>query len=183
MKRKSLVVLTIMMVFCIFGVADAVNPVKLIINGKEVTGNTSAQIINNSVMVPLRLVADNLDAKTAWNPATHTVTITSNHNQPRLLKVDGEQTTWPYWYEKEKLYLEYRNAVELIREANYSPQHAITYFPKSGTLAFDNKRLEMPLETRDGFKVISINYLRALDYLDYEFDPDQGNMIIISRNL
>lgn len=154
--------------------------VKLVINGKEVVCDTPAQIVNNRTLVPLRVVAENLGAEVKWSETDRTVIITTKTQETpfQLLKLNGEQTTWPYWYEDGQLYMEYRNVVELVREARPG-LHSISFFPQSNTLSLDNRKLQMQVIEKGQFKVVAVDYLRYLDYLDYEFFPEEGNIIVL----
>ena len=51
--------------------------VKLIIDGKEITPDVPAIIMDGRTLVPVRIVSETLGAEVAWDPSTYTVTITS----------------------------------------------------------------------------------------------------------
>ena len=58
----------------------ASQPIKLIINGKEVACDVAPQIINGRTMVPARFVADALGAAVAWDENNNAVIINSSSN-------------------------------------------------------------------------------------------------------
>ena len=45
----------------------------------------------------------------------------------------------PYWVRDGKLYLERRNAIQLIREGLRHPEHSIAYFSGDRTLVINGK--------------------------------------------
>ncbi len=60
----------------------AAGTIKLIVNGKEVIPNVPPQIINGTVMVPVRFVSEALGAKVEWDSTRNAVIITSQ--QPAI---------------------------------------------------------------------------------------------------
>jgi len=50
--------------------------VKLIIDGKEITPDVPAIIMDGRTLVPVRIVSETLGAEVGWDPSTYTVTIT-----------------------------------------------------------------------------------------------------------
>ena len=76
MKRRLGFALLFILLFAVAGVAYSSAPITLLVNGKTITTDVAPQIINGRVMVPIRAVAEALDADVAWSPATNTVSIT-----------------------------------------------------------------------------------------------------------
>jgi hypothetical protein len=76
--RKTIVLLLCLVVVlaCAF-VVYAENPIKIIVNGKEIHPDVPAQTINGRVLVPARFVAEALGATVSWDAATNSVIITS----------------------------------------------------------------------------------------------------------
>lgn len=67
MKKKWLVVIGVILTVSIFAtVAFAGNPIKLIINGRELKPDVPPQLINGRTMVPVRWVAEALGADVEW---------------------------------------------------------------------------------------------------------------------
>lgn len=56
------------------------NPIKLIIDGKEIETDVPPQIINGRTMVPVRVVAENLGCAVKWDKQNNTVIITSKNH-------------------------------------------------------------------------------------------------------
>lgn len=52
-------------------------PVTLVINGQTISAQPAPMIVGNRVMVPLRVIAENLDARVNWQESTRTVSITT----------------------------------------------------------------------------------------------------------
>ena len=57
--------------------AFVASPIKLIINGQEITCDTPPQNINGRVLVPARYVAEALGATVTWDSGKNAVVITS----------------------------------------------------------------------------------------------------------
>ncbi len=55
------------------------------INGLEKVNDTAPVIINNRTMVPLRFIAENLDAKVEWEAETRTVTVNQDGKRLKLV--------------------------------------------------------------------------------------------------
>jgi hypothetical protein len=60
------------------------NGIKVFINGKSLGSDTSAFIINNRTMIPLRVVAEKFGAEVKWNQDNFTVDIYKNNKTIRL---------------------------------------------------------------------------------------------------
>jgi 3-phosphoshikimate 1-carboxyvinyltransferase len=68
LKVKSWLIVTLVLILVMgTGTALALEPIRIIVNGQEVVGDTPAQIINGRTMVPIRLVAEALDADVRWD--------------------------------------------------------------------------------------------------------------------
>lgn len=63
----------------------AESPIRLIINGKEITCDVMPQMVNGRVLVPARFVAEPLGASVNWDSQQNAVIINSNltNNQPQ----------------------------------------------------------------------------------------------------
>ena len=59
------------------------------VNGEEKTLNLAPQIKNNTTMVPIRFVSENLNCDVNWNKETQTVTVTSKVKLEDTVKEDG----------------------------------------------------------------------------------------------
>ncbi|HQE25789.1 MAG TPA: copper amine oxidase N-terminal domain-containing protein [Candidatus Atribacteria bacterium] len=68
-------VVTLMIVFSTPRVTLANQSINLSVNGQEITPDAAPQIINGRVMVPVRWVAEALEAKVHWSEETKTVEI------------------------------------------------------------------------------------------------------------
>lgn len=55
----------------------AEQPIKLIVNGKEIQSDVPPQVINGRTMVPARFLAEALGAKAEWDAANNAVIVTS----------------------------------------------------------------------------------------------------------
>jgi len=177
LKRRLGFALLFILLFAVAGVAYASAPITLLVNGKTITTDVAPQIINGRVMVPIRAVAEALDADVAWNPATNTVSITKEM-PPKLLRLNGEQTTWPYWYEDNKLYMERRNCIELLRTRYASPWYSVSIL--GDTLSINNRSYYIPdIKKKDEFVLIPLDEIAFQGILKFDWDPETGNLSII----
>ncbi|MGE5423652.1 MAG: stalk domain-containing protein [Ignavibacteriales bacterium] len=182
MRRLWVCLLMVALVLCI-GISDlyADNTYTVIVNGKQVDCNGYIQVVKGRLVVPLRSISEALEATVNWDQANKRVVITSKEDTSlKLMKVNGEQTTWPYWYENGRLYMEYRNALELIRMTHPAPHYVIAYNKGSSTVVINNLDLEVPYLTRDGFRVISVDFLKNKTIVNYEWDAESGNLTLVS---
>jgi hypothetical protein len=74
-KKWLLVVGAVMLVAILATAAFAANPVKLIVNCREIKPDVAPQIINGRTMVPVSWVAEALGAKVKWEAETRSVVI------------------------------------------------------------------------------------------------------------
>lgn len=76
MKNKFIAI-TVMLLLSVSIISSvyAATPIKLLIGGQEITTDVLPQIINDRVLVPIRVISENLDAKVEWNDKTRTVTV------------------------------------------------------------------------------------------------------------
>lgn len=158
--------------------------VKIIFNGRDLKSDTPAQIIDGRTMVPLRAVAESLGADVKWDGEKKIVyinKITSETSNWHLLKLNGEPTTWPYWIRDGKLYLEYRNAVQLVREGNRAPLHSVSFFPHSNTLYVDDLGYPLTLNQEGSYQIVSIDYFRDLGIVNFKWDAASENLVLIYR--
>lgn len=120
MAKKYAIIPAFLIILLFSGIAYALSPITIYVNGKEVKSDVPAYINQGRTMVPIRFVSEALGAKVDWDAKTRSVIITTAEAAALpLLKLNGEQTTWPYWYEDGKLYMEYRNTLQILRE--YAP--------------------------------------------------------------
>ena len=185
MYRKSVIVISaLLFVFAIGGVWQAATPVMIVFDGYELKTEVPAQIIDGRTMVPLRVIAETLGAQVEWDANNYCVIIESPPSATaewRFVSLNGEPTTWPYWVKDGKLYMEYRNAIQLVREGNRAPLHSVTYFHHSNTLYVDDLRYPLSLNTQDGLQIVSIDYFRDLGIVNFHWDEQAENIQLIYR--
>ena len=183
MLKKRVLPLVVLLIICsVVGIGYtgyAEETVKILVNGKEITSDVPAQIIDGRTMVPVRYVAEALGAKVDWVSNFNRVTITTGPQRSyNLLKVNGEQTTWPYWYEDGHLYLEYRNAIELLRICHSTL--SISYSTANNILIMNNASYSVPCVTKDDFKAISVTFLSYnRNLINCDFDPSTENLTLL----
>ena len=192
MKRKTVIMVAMTVVVCLIAsIALAADPIKLVVNGKEVQCDTPPQIVNDRTLVPIRAAAEALEAEVNWDGDTKTVFITSatkavepvkptkpekDPEELRFIKLDGDQTAWPYWYENDQLYVEWRAAVHLARMSTPFSYYNVNYYPDSQRMVRNNKFNEVRYIMKGDFKVISLNKLQEEQFVNFEFDPETENL-------
>lgn len=79
------------------GIALAASPIKLVVNGQEITSDVPPQTINGRTMVPARPLAEALGAKVEWDAKTNAVVVTNNNAPTKnSASVDLVNTLKPY---------------------------------------------------------------------------------------
>ncbi|MFZ5898404.1 MAG: copper amine oxidase N-terminal domain-containing protein [Bacillota bacterium] len=84
--------------------------VKVLVNGKEVTGDVPAIVLDGRALVPLRLVAESLNADVVYDPVNRTVSIKKAEEKP-----SGDR---PYQYEDEVTVGDLRVKIHSLSYAN-----------------------------------------------------------------
>jgi hypothetical protein len=80
MKKRVAIIGLIALTFALAAAAAfASDPVKLYVNGQEMELNVLPQIVNGRVMVPVRWIAEALDAEVKWDKKTNSVLINKNY--------------------------------------------------------------------------------------------------------
>jgi hypothetical protein len=180
MRRKSVFILALLLLVTMFVfTVNAAQPTLIYVNGELIEPDVPAQIIDDRLMVPVRFIAESLGAEVEYDGVKNTVTISApeDSNSYNLIKLNGERTTWPYWIEGDKLYLEQRNCIEMLRSV-YKPQwHNVNIF-SDGTVSIDHKNIKVDTKQIDGFTAIYINDLKRLKIIDYDWDIQTGNIVL-----
>jgi hypothetical protein len=190
MRQLLSAIAVLVALFCLTAAAVyAEDAIKIFVNGKEIGSDVPPQIVEGRTLVPLRTVAEALGAQVEWDQNTRSVIITEEApagDAPKLLKVDGEQTPWPYWYENGNLYLEYHNLIELLR-MKYS-NYVISYSKNNNYLTlsstvYSNTFDSIPVVKRGDYYTLSATYLyTARNLIQFEFDPETGNLRLLSSS-
>lgn len=63
--------------FASAGLGLAAQPIRLVVNGREVKTDVPPQVVNGRVLVPLRFIAEALGAEVGWDDKTRTVIVRS----------------------------------------------------------------------------------------------------------
>lgn len=98
MKRCSVCLVIGLLLGLLVGVATfavADSPIKLIVNGQEITCDTPPQVINGRTMVSARYVAEALGATVAWDADKNAVVVTGKDYTPQQVsdnKIEDAQT-------------------------------------------------------------------------------------------
>lgn len=183
-RRWGVIIAGLIITLMMAGSLSAVPQVKLIMNGQEIMSDVPAQIIGGRTMVPLRLITETMGGEVEWDEKNYTVTIKPNKPEAaewNLISLNGEPTTWPYWIRDGKLYLEYRNAIQLVREGNRAPLHSVAYFPHSNTLYVDDLSYPLSFNKEGNYQIVSIDYFRDLGIVNFHWDAQKENIQLIYR--
>jgi hypothetical protein len=181
LKRRVIAVLLCMALLTAIGsMVYANQPIKIIVNGQEVKNEPAAIIMDNRTMVPLRTVSEALGAKVEWDDKNRTVRVNVEKELPRV-KINGEPTTWPYWIKEGKLYLERRNAIQLVHEGLRHPNHSIAYFPGDSTLSINGKSIPLAATWEGQYQIVNVEYLRDLGIVNFAWDEQDENIMILPR--
>ncbi|MGB9661278.1 MAG: copper amine oxidase N-terminal domain-containing protein [Moorellaceae bacterium] len=89
MSKKWLMILGVLLLVTSVSVAAfAAEPIKLVVNGKEIKPDVPLQMINNRVMAPVRWIAEVLGCAVDWNEETGTVSIFAPSQSGCKLRVE-----------------------------------------------------------------------------------------------
>jgi len=84
MKKTSIIILTLILIFSISALSTASsNQIKLIINGVKTNSDVSPQMIEGRVLVPIRIVSESLNMNVRWDESDRTVHITIPQSELR----------------------------------------------------------------------------------------------------
>ncbi|MFZ5642941.1 MAG: copper amine oxidase N-terminal domain-containing protein [Bacillota bacterium] len=180
-KKIAVIACIITLIAALAGVALAGETIKIFINGKEIKSDVPAQIISGRTMVPVRFVSEALGAEVKWEETSQSVLITTQKSKNlNLLTVDGEKTTWPYWYESGNLYMEYRNVLELLRFINSHSNNNPRFYKATGNLYLGDKVITVNTSEKNGFTAINVSFLKDNHrLLNYDFNPETGEMKVL----
>lgn len=134
-------------------IAFASQPIKLIINGREIQCDVPPQNINGRVLVPARFVAEPLGASVEWDGAKKIVKISSQKKQ----SVDSSQTNneikilKDYYIQSDEPCIEYQEIVYIelltgINHFNISVED-VFYNQSKKTLTFYGRNIYNVAET------------------------------------
>lgn len=84
MKKKltAFIVVIVLLAFC--SVSGANQSLNLYINGSLVNSSTPPMVLNNTTMVPIRVVAENLNCDVSWSNGTVTINNKTSANYPTI---------------------------------------------------------------------------------------------------
>jgi hypothetical protein len=176
-KKYVSILLLVLIALSFAWIADAAPPVSVYVNGIPVKSDVQPYIERGRTMVALRFVAEALGARVDWDATTYSVYITEEKQSQPVLKLNGELTTWPYWYEEDKLFLEYRDTLSLLKEYN---SLTMVYYDKAGhEIYINNRHHTIYYKEKEDYTVLSLNQLRDFGEIKFNFDPASGNLTLI----
>lgn len=176
MKKFTVCLLLLSLCILMGSSALAQQNIKILINGKVMQPEIPVQIVEGSVMVPLRFVAEALKAEVNWNEQKSTVEITNNIPDYKLMKLNGKQTTWPYWEENGEVYMEVHNYVELMR-LYYSNHYSVSL--GNTHIMLNQKSFRYSSVIRGDFETVSMQKMWDRgDLVPFVWDSAQGNLVV-----
>jgi len=176
--KKVLVFLVIGLFILIGTDLYAEQPIRLLVNGNEIFSDPQPTIINDRVMVPLRWISEALDAEVIWDETSRTVAVTSKP-EPHFVRINGQLTTWPYWIKDGLVYMEYRNAIQLVREGYKHPEHQVVYFPSDGSLYVNTRKIPLAMHKEGEYNLVNISYLIDMGVVKFDWDSQSANFVSI----
>ncbi len=194
MKRivASLCLLLFMAFFIPIGV-KAAEPVSLVIQGLKVEPDVPPVIHNQRTMVPVRVVAEGLNAIVEWDQKTKTATITKENREIQLqlnnpvASIDGENVELdaPPFLQNNRMLLPMRFVGEALGitvgwESNTRTVYA--NHPFSVEANGEDVTGKVKGYVMDGQYYISVQDIARLIYLDYEWDQEQKKMVIKKKD-
>ena len=100
MIKKTIIVIAAVFIFLVFapfagGEVHAAMPIRLVVNGRDITNLSAPVLDNNRTLVPVRFVSEELGAKVEWDNLNKAVIIEKGGNKivlvigSRILKLSG----------------------------------------------------------------------------------------------
>ncbi|AEG61879.1 copper amine oxidase N-terminal domain-containing protein [Desulforamulus ruminis] len=176
MKKLTIILLILCFSFSFGRQGFAQQNIEIRINGSVTDPTTPARIIERHVMVPLRFIAESLNAEVNWNDLNPTVEIISNTPDYKLMKLNGKQTTWPYWEQDGQVYMEVHNYIDLMRRY-YSNYYSIGL--GSSHISFNNRNFKYTPIKRGEFSTVSLQILwERGDFVPFIWDSKNGNLLV-----
>ena len=116
MKKTSIIILTLILIFSISALSTASsNQIKLIINGVKTNSDVSPQMIEGRVLVPIRIVSESLNMNVRWDESTNTVHVGTPQSELRT------------YNSKEDFINELSVAVQCLREIEFNLSEAFIH--------------------------------------------------------
>lgn len=91
----------------------SVDTKKAFVDGKEISSDVSAEIVNDRVMVPLRFISEIFDAEVSWNQEKKQITVNTNNDDEYIVldvKENPDENTKVYTYEEALLAAQNKNS-------------------------------------------------------------------------
>lgn len=159
MKRKynmlntKMKMVMVLMILCIFGQGCsqqslATRPIKLIVDGKDITSSSMPILQNDRTLVPVRFVAEELGAIVTWNDKDRTIKI-ERDSSTILLRIDSYLVQ--HKDEKEKYFLSDVSPI-IINERTYVPLRLVS------------NALGIGIDWEESNKTISMDSTKMSDY-------------------
>ncbi len=183
MKQQHVAIIVISLIMLVLPLSTkADESIRVMIDGNYVTLNNQPQVINNSVYLPLRDLAEILGADVQWIEESKTAAIIkpTAPTEPTLptIVLNGESTTWPYWYEDEQLYMEYHDAVAMMGYCTTSRVTVIKYYTSTNRFIFNDTSIDLGYKMHGDYKTINVSSIdRNINSISFTFDPATSSVI------
>lgn len=179
MKKGIVFLLLAALIISAASLAYAAQPIKILVNGVDIVSDPQPQVIGGTTFVPLRVIADALEADVSYDSKNRTAIInTKKTGSYRLLTVNGVKTTWPYWTEGNEVYMEYHNVRELIAMAGNYNANNVAAFIDSGKLSYQGRLISITYKTQGPFTVIPLSTLKTEKVIDYSWDSAKESLTL-----
>ncbi|MGB9886891.1 MAG: copper amine oxidase N-terminal domain-containing protein [Moorellales bacterium] len=135
--KKILIVLLCLVSLVLTSIALASEQVTLVVNARQLFPDVPPQIIGGRVMVPIRIVAENLGAEVAWDSTNQVVWITT----PPPPEPYATLETLPYYRDYVKATLDrWTNPIEIVGPEDFQREvkEALTLLEKKAPKVYLN---------------------------------------------
>jgi len=172
MKKMTAFVMVLLLCSATF-IAYAGSAIRIFVNGEEIQSDVSPQIINDRVMVPIRLIAEQLGADVQWDENTNSVYIKNGQKIVVSDLPEADARLYPF-SETDGSYKGF--ILEIKGERKYFDWESVvnpTYAPEMlhGDINNDGKNeliVILTTGTGTGFHVEKIHVIDPDNFIEYE---------------
>jgi hypothetical protein len=158
MKKLLIITAVLTILLLAVGVAVAENPIKITVNGVEISTDVPPEIKNGRTMVPIRVISESLGYNVNWDDVTKTV------------KIGMSQEKFKAYHDVDDFLADYQMAIQSLREADANISEAFQD---------DNQNSGVHLTVASGWLSTALSYEKQL----YKYEEAVAEIASIKNEL